>query len=125
MGYPGTLVSGQTFHVALDEAKALTTALTTGFEQQLKTKADAEQWTVVPVPTLEIWDQTRRQEILHGWIKRSDARQDEGIAAVETFRTRDLCGLMTKAIKGLLHGVEIAHAVINQTEIESQSAVPQ
>ena len=52
MGYPGTLVSGQTSHVALDEAKALTIALTTGFEQQLKTKADAEQWTVVPAPTL-------------------------------------------------------------------------
>ena len=124
MGYPGILVSGQMSHVALDEAKALTIALTTGFEQQLKTKADAEQWTVVPAPTLKIRNQPRRLEILHGWVKRSDARQDEGIAAVETLRARDPCGLMTKAIEGFLHGVEVAHAVIDQTKVESQSAFP-
>jgi hypothetical protein len=31
--------------------------------------------------------------------------------------------LMTKAVEGLLHRVEIAHAVINQTEMKPQSVV--
>tara|TARA_B000000532_G_scaffold215587_1_gene187300 strand:+ start:163 stop:525 length:363 start_codon:yes stop_codon:yes gene_type:complete len=115
------LFNGQTFHLALDEPKSLKTAFATRLEQQLKAQANAKHWTIGLIPALEIGNQPGRVEIFHGWVERTNPWQNKGIAMVEIVRTADANRLVTQTIKRFLHGVEIAHPVIDQTEIQSQS----
>ena len=123
MRNPGSSPDGQTFHVAFDQSETLKTALGTGLEQQLESKTNAEQGPVGLIPAFQIWNQTRGLKIVDGWVEGPDARQNQSIATIEVAGADDTTGLMTKAVEGLLHRVEIAHAVINQTEMKPQSTV--
>ena len=65
--------------------------------------------------------QTSGLEILHGWVKRTDTWKDQSIAEIEIVVGMNWNRLMAKPLKSFLHGVEIAHAVIDQAELETQS----
>jgi len=60
-------------------------------------------------------------EILHGWVKRTDTWQNQSIAMIEIVVGVNRKRLMAQPLESFLHGVEIAHAVINQAELETQS----
>ena len=63
-------------------------------------------------------------EVVDRWIEGTNPRKNQGVDRVEVLWTvhRNCC--FSKPFKGFPNGVEIAHAVIDYTEIQAQSINP-
>ena len=63
-------------------------------------------------------------EVIDRWIEGTNPRKNQSINRIEVLWTLYGNCLFAKSFKGLPHGVEIAHAVIDHTEIQAQSINP-
>ena len=69
-------------------------------------------------------NQSRGLEVVDGWIEGTNPWKDQGFDCVEVLWTAHENGFFAKPFKGLPHGVEIAHAVIDHTKVQAQSINP-
>ena len=108
-------------HMAWNQAKPIKRPFLAAFKQQLQTQTDPKQRPCVPAPLLQPRHQSGGLKILNGRIKRTDTWQNQSVAVIKIVVGTNRKRLMAKPLKGFLHGVEIAHAVIDQAELETQS----
>ena len=71
-----------------------------------------------------MWNQSGGLEVIDGWIKGTNPWKDQGVDCVQVLWTAHEIGFFAQPLKGFPHGVEIAHAVIDHTEIQAQSINP-
>ena len=83
VGNPFTLLIRQAFNPALQQSEPFALPFGTGVEQQLKTQADPEDRTLLLAPLLQMRNQAGGRQVLHGGVKSTNTRKDQGIAAVK------------------------------------------
>ena len=106
-------VFGKTFHPSGQESQAWIAAFIALFKQQLQAKADAEQRTIFLAPAQQVGHQSGGPEVGHGWIEGADPGQDQRINAFKIIGRFDRGADLPQPLQAFLHGVEIAHAVID------------
>ena len=103
-------------HPAFEQAEARRRALVAGLKQQLQAQTDAQQGLARGAPVGDRFGQAALVQPLHRWIKSAHPRQHQGRAVIH------LCGAGhrlhhgAEPLKGPLHRVQIAHAVVDQAK---------
>ena len=106
-------VFGKAFHPSGQQPQAGIITFIALFEKQLQAKANAQQGAIRLPPAQQMGHQAGGPEVGHRGVKGSDPRQDQSIDALKIFGVLDLSAALTQPFKAFLHGVEIAHAVID------------
>ena len=114
----------QPFNGALEQSQTIVASLITTFEQQLQPEANAQQGTVVVAPIFEMGNQSCGSEVFDRWIEGPNPRKNQGVDRLEVLWTLHWNCLFPKPFEGFPYRVEIAHAVIDHTEIKAQSINP-
>ena len=114
----------QPFNGTLEQSQAIVASLITAFEQKLQPEAYAQQGTVVVAPIFEMGNQSCGSKVFDRWIEGANPRKNQGVDRLEVLWTLHKNCLFAKPFKGLPHGVEIAHAVIDHTKVQAQSINP-
>jgi hypothetical protein len=108
----------------LEQSQAIVASLITAFEQKLQPEAYAQQGTVVVAPIFEMGNQSCGSKVFDRWIEGPNPRKNQGVDRLEVLWTLHKNCLFAKPFEGFPHRVEIAHAVIDHTEIQAQSINP-
>ena len=103
-------------HPPGQQAKTGGLALITGLEQQLQAQADAEQGLAGRAGPLQGGGQTTFPQPLHGRIEGPHPRQHQGIASGHCGGVVNRLHRGAEPFEGALHRVQVAHAVIDQSE---------
>ena len=99
VGDPFALVFGQALNMSLEESKPFSIAFLTALEQQLKTQADAQQWSFIVMPVAQRLHESRGTQLLHCRVKGANPRQDQSIAVVQILRVVHIDQMLPEPVK--------------------------